>query len=167
MIKIFKLVIISAVVLFALITALSLLLPSHVRVSRAINISAPPEKIIGEISNISEWKNWNRFVIVADSMKTLKTISNTQLETDMVAVELREVKADTVKTNWRQSNGKLSHSDFALVPGSNYTVVQWYFDFHLQWYPWQKFQSIIYDKQLGPHMEASLQNLKRLIEPAN
>jgi len=167
MIKIFKLVIISAVVLFALITALSLLLPSHVRISRAVNIIAPPEMIIGEISNINEWKKWNRFVILADSMKTLKTISNAQLETDVIAVDLREVKGDTVKTNWRQNNGRLSHSNFALVPGNNYTVVQWYFDFHLQWYPWQKFQSIIYDKQLGPHMEASLQNLKHLVESTN
>jgi len=42
--------------------------------------------------------------------------------------------------------------------------VQWYFDFHLDWYPWQKFQSIIYDKQLGIPMENSLQQLKQIVE---
>ena len=44
------------------------------------------------------------------------------------------------------------------------TTVQWYFDFHLKWYPWQKFQSIVYDKQLGPEMEASLENLRRIVQ---
>jgi hypothetical protein len=42
--------------------------------------------------------------------------------------------------------------------------VQWYFDFVFRWYPWEKFSSIVYDKQLGPAMEKSLNNLKDLIE---
>ena len=164
MIKILKLVIISAVILFALITALSLLLPSHVRVSRAINIAASREKIVTEIGDLTRWKNWNRFVIVADSMKQLKKLSKSFLETDVITVELTDIKTDTIKTNWKQSSGRNSASDFALTQGNDFSVVQWYFDFNLEWYPWQKFQSIIYDKQLGPHMEASLQNLKKLVE---
>jgi hypothetical protein len=60
--------------------------------------------------------------------------------------------------------GKTSACTFALLPGERYTVVQWYFDFHFEWYPWQKFQSIIYDKRLGAPMENSLQQLKQNIE---
>lgn len=55
---------------------------------------------------------------------------------------------------------------FHLIPAGSVTVVQWYFDFTFKWYPWEKFSSIIYDKQLGPQMEQSLLNLKRLLEKA-
>jgi hypothetical protein len=43
-------------------------------------------------------------------------------------------------------------------------VLQWYFDIKLRWYPWEKFGSIVFDKQLGPPMEKSLGNLKKLLE---
>jgi hypothetical protein len=43
-------------------------------------------------------------------------------------------------------------------------TVQWYFDFYLKWEPWEKFSSIVYDKQLGPVMEESLIKLKTLTE---
>jgi len=162
--KIIKLVVISAVILFALITALSLLLPSHVRVSRAINISATRETIAPYINDLSQWKKWNRFVIQADSMHSLKGISGNLLEAGGLEIQLEKQGIDTIETRWKQAGGKISQSKFVLLPGEHYSVAQWYFDFHLEWYPWQKFQSIIYDKQLGPYMEGSLQNLKQIIE---
>jgi hypothetical protein len=39
--------------------------------------------------------------------------------------------------------------------------VQWYFDFEVNWYPWEKFGSILFDRQLGPSMERSLETLKK------
>jgi len=43
-------------------------------------------------------------------------------------------------------------------------IVEWYFNFHFRWYPWEKLGSMYYDKQLGPLMEKSLINLKSYIE---
>ena len=162
--RLIKLVLISAIVLFALITALSLLLPSHVRVSRAINISGSREMIHPYLGDLREWKKWNRFVQQADSIKTIETISNDLVEAEKIQIRLIRKAADTIETNWMQPGGKTSIGGFALLPGEHFTVVQWYFDFHLDWYPWQKFQSIIYDKQLGQPMEISLQQLKQIIE---
>jgi hypothetical protein len=34
----------------------------------------------------------------------------------------------------------------------------------LNWTPWEKFGSITFDKQFGTPMEASLNNLKKLME---
>ncbi len=162
--KLIKLVTISAVVLFVLITALSLLLPSHVRISRAINISGSREMISPYLNDLREWKKWNRFVQQADSIKKIEVISNNLIEAENIQIRLTRKVADTIETTWMQPGGKNSVGTFALLPGENYTVVQWYFDFHLDWYPWQKFQSIIYDKQLGQPMEISLQQLKQIIE---
>ena len=161
--KIVKLVIISAVILFLLITALSLLLPSHVRISRAIDINAQKENIMPFVANLQEWKKWNRFVLVADSMHELQQISSSSIQAGDLQIKMGQQQVNGVETIWLQNKNE-SHANIVCLPGAGYTTVQWYFDFHLDWYPWQKFQSIIYDKQLGPQMEASLENLKRLAE---
>jgi len=162
--KIVKLVLISAVILFLLITALSLLLPSHVRISRALDIPAPKEKILPLISDLKQWHKWNRFVIMGDSMLEFRlTSTDTTLSAGHVGIRLQKKDGDTIVTTWTQNNIQ-SSSHIVCLPGQGYTTVQWYFDFHLKWYPWEKFQSIIYDKQLGPEMEASLENLRSLSE---
>ena len=162
-VKIVKLVLISAVILFLLITALSLLLPSHVRVSRAVDIPAPKEKIIPFIADLQQWSKWNRFVIVADSMHQLTQNTSTAIQAGDLHVELDKSEGDTVVTSWKQNKVE-SGGHMVCLAGQGYTTVQWYFDFHLRWYPWQKFQSIVYDKQLGPEMETSLDNLRRLVQ---
>jgi hypothetical protein len=37
-------------------------------------------------------------------------------------------------------------------------------DFHLRWYPWEKFASLLLEKSYGPRMEQGLATLKRLVE---
>jgi hypothetical protein len=71
---------------------------------------------------------------------------------------------DTLFTEWHQQNGRVLASGFTWHGNDDQWVVQWYFDFHLRWYPWEKFSSIVFDKQLGPPMEKSLDNLKKLLE---
>jgi hypothetical protein len=162
-VKIVKLVLISAVILFLLITALSLLLPSHVRVSRAIDIPAPKEKIIPLIADLQQWSKWNRFVIVADSMHQLAQKTSTTIQAGDLQIELQNSRGDTVVTSWMQNKNE-SGAHMVCLAGQGYTTVQWYFDFHLKWYPWLKFQSIVYDKQFGPEMESSLENIRRIVE---
>lgn len=43
-------------------------------------------------------------------------------------------------------------------------TLQWYMDFHLSWYPWQKFGSLFYENNYGRMMEQGLYNLKREVE---
>jgi hypothetical protein len=46
----------------------------------------------------------------------------------------------------------------------NTVTVQWYMDFHLRWYPWEKFSSLLLEKRYGPVMEKGLGNLRALLE---
>ena len=160
-----KLAVISVAVLFAIMLLISLLLPSHVRISRAIDISAPAEKIYPYLSDIPQWEKWNEYV---------KSFHNRVAETDMmkadeIAIFITGNKKSLVTADWQQPSGRKFGSGFAII-GNNIahshalTTVQWYFDFHVRWYPWEKFQSVIYDQQLGPLMEKSLANLKRVAE---
>jgi hypothetical protein len=159
--RILKLALISAVVLFAVLTAISFFLPAHVRISRAVDITAPQEKILTHLYYITAWRNWNKFI---DSIPVTK-LENDLFENVNLRISITRRTDSLISSNWRQQNNRSFNSALVLIPqpGNRYTL-QWYFDFTLRWYPWEKFQSIVYDQQLGPVMEASLQQLKQKLE---
>lgn len=158
-----KLGFISAIALFGVILLISLLLPSHIRISRAIDISAPREKIYPLLADIKQWDKWNEYIRVYHN----RIAEPATLKADEIAIFITG-KTDTLVTaDWQQPSGNKFGNGFAIIAnagGGGHTTVQWYFDFHLKWYPWEKFQSIVYDEQLGPVMEKSLANLKRITE---
>jgi Polyketide cyclase / dehydrase and lipid transport len=167
--RIVKLVLISAVVLFAATTFVFILFPSHIRISRVINMNSSREKIVAAICDFKTWEQWNRFI--RDSGSGNISISspsfgkNAFLVSRQIRVAITECMPDTVTTYWQHGNGKKFEGVFHLLanqPGN--TTVQWYFDFSFNWYPWEKLGSMFYDKQIGPVMEESLLNLKHLIE---
>ena len=53
-----KLVLFSVIILFLLMTAISLLFPSTVIVSRAVNISRPKDSVFTYIKDMNGWKQW-------------------------------------------------------------------------------------------------------------
>ncbi len=159
--KFIKLALISAVVLFLLVTALASLLPSHIRISRAINIRATPQQISARLADFKSWKEWNEYVkALAQAEVTADSIHAPEL-----SIVMKQVKPGSVETVWHQQrNGKKFPGVFNLITSQSVTTVQWYFEFHFKWYPWEKFSSITYDKQIGPQMEASLENLRKILE---
>ena len=158
-----KLGIISAVALFGVILLISLLLPSHVRISRAIDINARRETIYPLLADIQQWERWSEYIRAYHN----RVAQPDMLKTDEVAVFITGKTDSLVTADWTQPSGNKFGSGFAIfgnTGGQGHTTVQWYFDFHVKWYPWEKFQSIVYDQQLGPEMEKSLNSLKQLAE---
>jgi hypothetical protein len=95
---------------------------------------------------------------------TNKQFSDSLFSSDQMQVKLVSVSPERIITRWDRDKNDAITSGFQLIGGQNSTTLQWYFDFKLKWYPWEKFGSIIFDKQLGPPMETSLTNLKKFIE---
>ena len=157
-----KLFIISVVALFLILTAFSTLLPSKVRISRAIDIRDTPPNIIGKIKNMKEWELWNEYT----KLLSVKEVTADSIHSALLSVSIISSDTASVNTNWHQQNKTAFPGIFNLVGGKSQTTVQWYFEFSIRWYPWEKFGSIIYDKELGPQMQKSLQNLKELLEKA-
>ncbi len=56
--RIFKLIIISLIVLFIIVTIISLFIPSHIRISKAIQINASKDSVMNQIGNPEKWGNW-------------------------------------------------------------------------------------------------------------
>lgn len=161
-----KLAVISIVALFGVILLISLLLPSTVRISRAIDINAPVERLYPLLGEITRWKDWNEYV----RNYPQAVITSTTLHSPDISIEITGSNSKLVSSAWQAPGGNLFQCGYAIY-GSNKRhltcTVQWYFSFHVRWYPWEKLQSIVYDQQFGPIMEHSLVNLKRIAENVN
>ncbi len=156
--RLFKLGSISILVLFLLITAMGLLFPSTVKVSRAININAPQDSVYALVSDINKWPLWME-VIGADSSNAIEKKSFEQFT-------VVHADKDSVITLWKSENGQSQQCNFLLFHDNrvNITTINWYFLQHIGWYPWERLGSMLNDKILGPFMENSLENLKNLAE---
>jgi hypothetical protein len=160
-----KLALISIVILSLVLTVLSLLIPPHLHIARNENISSSSQRIHSIINDLHTWTTWNQFV--SDSVLTGIKISDNgeDLESDQLQILLQKDSMGSIQIIWNPHKGKMFTGGFKLMnltPGN--MTVQWYFDFTFGWYPWQKFTSLVYDKQLQPTMEKSLDKLKRLVE---
>ncbi len=161
--RLIKLGLISVVIFSAMIYIFSLFIPSRVRISRAINIGLAKDSLSRYIGDMRSWPQWNDMVKQQDSLKGTfaeRSYTGTSLKIDVLSVT-----PDSIRTRWQTGASEPVFSGFNLVQSlSDTTVAQWYFDFQLKWYPWEKFGSIIFDKQLGPAMESSLDNLRKNLE---
>ncbi len=167
--KLFKFAILGLAVLFLVLTALSLLFPSDLRVARVVNIAAPKEKVLDAVSDFQAWKNWNQFL-------KPNTLSNVRystpsagrgatLEADQLTIRETAVDSGGILLHWNLKGGKAIDGGIQFGNGNRDSLaVVWYFDLHFRWYPWEKMGIFVYDRKLGPIMEESLAGLKQFVE---
>ena len=153
-----KLFIISVVVFFVGITAFSLLFPSHIRLSKAINIHAPADSIFSFIKDTAQWPGWHPGFQNASVGATLQqndlSLKSIAMSDTLVAVDLQKGQKLPVRNTWQLHQYNEADS----------VTLQWYMDFHLRWYPWQKFSSLFFESTYGRMMEQGLNNLKKKAE---
>jgi hypothetical protein len=143
--KLVKLAIISFVVFFLLFTAISLFFPSHIRISKAVDINTSKENVMLLLKDTSGWKKWYPG---ADSM-------------DLSAVKILAADSIVIVENKTSSKLKAKSAWNVLNTGIPNTVtVQWYMDFYTGWLPWQKFSGLLIEGRYAPMMQEGLENLK-------
>lgn len=163
--RIVKLAIISIIFFSILITGISLFFPSHIRISKAMDITASKDSLMNRIADVTKWKSWypgadtSAYFVEDGKIKGIRT-GNDQ------ALLIREINDSAVLTKNVGTHSKSGSSGWNIFPGSspNSFTVQWYMDFRLRWYPWEKFSSLLLEKRYGPMMEKGLERLKALLE---
>lgn len=163
--RIVKLGIISIIFFSILITGISLFFPSHVRISKAIDITAGKDSLMKQIADATNWKNWYPG---ADTLPVLIIDGKVQgIETgNRQRLIIKEVNDSAVLAMNAGPHSKRGGSGWNIFPGSSPSsfTVQWYMDIYLRWYPWEKFSSLLFEKRYGPMMEQGLERLKALLE---
>jgi hypothetical protein len=164
-----KLILISALVFAGVLTALSFIFPSHLRVSRSINVAASREKVYAALSDLRSWDEWNEFI--RSSSLTGKTWSSPSsgkgafMRSDQLLLTMTGTGPDSVHLFWRQEKGRSFDGGFYIFRmQTDSLTIQGWMDFQFRWYPWEKLGILLYDKRLGPVLEESLAGLKRYVE---
>ncbi len=162
-VKILKLIIGSFIFLFTVITIISLFIPSHVQISKAVEVHAERDSIYQQLIDPSQWHNWYP---ANDSIKVLYNNDQPKgIEIGELKLQITRYNADTIWANYSSiANRKQMGTSWILFRAETSTAVQWSMDFQLHWYPWEKFSSLLLEKRYGPVMETGLNNLKTYLE---
>lgn len=163
--------------LFAVVTSIGLFIPSSVKISRGIIISADSATVHKELSDVKNWHQWLPWITsdsgalvqlsaVTDqpgsffkwkglSNESSGTITLQQINPDVINVLYQLKEMNDAEGGFRlQSTGALKQE----------TEVQWFMEYKLKWYPWERFYGIFLDKIIAPAFDKGLEQLKIHIE---
>jgi hypothetical protein len=146
-------------------TGISLFFPSHIRISKAIDISAPKDSVMSLLGDVRNWKHWYPGADTAEYIASKGKIIGIRTS-GMNGLVIKEITDSSVATADAGPHSRKGESGWNIFAGStpNTVTVQWYRDFYLRWYPWEKFSGLLLEKRYGPPMELGLDNLKKLLE---
>jgi len=163
--RVIKLAILSFVFLFLLVTIISLFIPAKIRISKATNIAEDDKTVYTYVEDLPNWKQWhpalknipeNEFHVLKDSSISIRGTT----------IRIVKRKNEELITEMKTDNGRPVISGFKIIQHQqgDSSTLQWYMDFKLRWYPWEKFKSLFYENIYGAQMEQGLLNLKELSE---
>lgn len=117
------------------------------------------------LSDPEKWKQWYpgadtaSLLIIEGKPKGIST-------GDRQGIMITQVTDSTILLANAGPASKKGKSGWNLYESGlpNTVTLQWYMDFHLRWYPWEKFSSLLLEKRYGPMMELGLDKLKKVIE---
>jgi hypothetical protein len=167
--RVIKPLLLGIFLLFIVLTGLSLLFPSHIRIARAINVSAPRDKAQAVLSDLHTWDRWNGFIkgtpLTGRSLSAPSSGKGAVLRSDQLIITELSSTPEMVDFDWDQVGGRRFESGFNLLQVSpDSLAIQYWMDFHFRWYPWDKLGIFVYDRQWGPLLAESLDSLNRYLE---
>lgn len=173
--RMIKAFLVGAIGLFIVITLFSLLIPSRVRVSRAVLINnTTANAVCQQIANFDNWKKWHP-IFTMDSAKIFwhppaivgKDSGCIILQRGKeVKIQLISADSNSVKFLLQAEGENDIENDIVIktLAPQNAVQVEWRAITKLHWYPWEKFYGIFIDKLTGAGYEAALNGLKEFIE---
>ncbi len=118
-----------------------------------------------QISNASNWQKWfpgadsAELILENEKIVGIRNKNKQELIIDVIT-------DSTVLATTKNPGAKNGESGWNFIPAPipNTITIQWYMDFRLRWYPWEKFSSLLLEKRYGPMLENGLDKLKKLME---
>jgi len=143
--RIILLILISLGALFLLVTLISSFFPSHIRVSRVIDIHANPDSVSLVLKLADYWEA----VLPAGTPTSIHAQSDSTLH-----LLVKSTSAIQMAAGYQILKGPVNTS----------CSVQRYYDFYFDWYPWEKFSSLLVESRFGAALESELHQLKEKLE---
>lgn len=146
--RLIKLALISFVFFGLLLTLMSLLVPSSVRISKAINLAPSDSNALELVRNEAYWQQWHP-AFSAGMATTQQVVPVSETDT-LVVRDLVGRGPHPVRNSW----------ELHRFGATDSLTLQWYMDFKMSWLPWHKFSSLFYEGTYGRMMQVGLENLK-------
>jgi hypothetical protein len=168
-----KVFLIGIIGLFVVVTLMSLLLPSEVKVSRAVVINSTTDKIYTQVSDLKNWKNWHP-AFKTDSVEL--SFSNPSIGKDancnvtykgkQTHLTITASDSSSIKFLLQSAGEDDIYNELTITPvkEENDIQVEWKALTKLHWYPWDKFYGIFIDRITGDGYENALTSLKEFVE---
>jgi hypothetical protein len=163
------LILLSFVALFLVIATISLFIPSNVQISKAVLIRASQDIVIRELNDPCRWSEWYPS---PDSVQPYVDPANNKISGIFLDRDQRNLLVmtgggrDEVTAVFKKiDGGRQVPTTWKIIEGSDTSAtLVWNISFHLRWYPWEKFSSLMFDKTYGIQMQEGLNNLKKRLE---
>lgn len=166
--------------MFAVITIIGLFIPSSVKISRGIIVTADSSKVYRELSDVKNWNKWLPW-ITADSGAVFQLSPVTDQPGSYFRWKGVKFKSEGTMTiqSIKQNEILVLHElkDMNKAEGgfrirstganNNVTEVLWYMEYKLKWYPWERFYGIFTDQIIGSAFDKGLEQFKNYIELAD
>lgn len=159
--RIIKLALISFIILFGLVTFFSLFIPGNVRISKAMNIAEDDSTTFQQIDKLVKWIKWHPALKqVPDSEIVVQKDGSLKIQDTRISII--GSGDEEITTEIVQGERRPVISGFKIIrhPEGDSATLQWYMNFKLHWYPWEKFKSLFYENFYGVQMEQGLANLR-------
>lgn len=166
--------------LFAVVTIIGLFIPSSVKISRGIIISADSSKVYNDLSDVKNWNKWLPW-ITADSGAVVQLSPVTDQPgayfrwkgvkiNSAGTISIQSMKSGEILLLHELKDMNSAEGGFRIrSTGKNndVTEVLWYMEYKLKWYPWERFFGIFTDRIIGSAFEKGLDQFKNYIEQAD
>ena len=147
-----------------MLSAFSLLIPSHVQISKALQIRTQPDSLWKVVDDFTTWKNWNTLFPGLSTEKA--DYSDSVLRTENAEVKWKSREPDLRVALMQRENRKPILSGWRITNEgiTDAITVHWYINIKLRWYPWEKFAGMLYEKTYGEKLLQGLNALKTILE---
>ena len=156
--------------LFLMITLFSLLIPSDVRISRAVVINnTNASAIFQQLVPFENWKNWHP-IFTADSATYHRVTKDGSFHIlhrqQDIALDIKDSDSSSIHFLLKLKGANDVQNELVIhsLPAQEAVQLEWRTITHLKWYPWEKFYGIFLDQLTGASYEGALNGLKIFIE---
>ncbi|MBX9785602.1 MAG: SRPBCC family protein [Chitinophagaceae bacterium] len=163
--------------LMMVLTVIGLFIPASVKISRGMIMDADSIKVYRQLSDVKDWGKWVPWVSAGEgalvqtseitnqpgSFFTWKGLSLKNSGT----ITLLSLQPHLITTKYELKDMNNSEGGFRIRSVSDnlsQTEVQWFMEYKLKWYPWERFYGIFLDHIIGPSFDKGLESLKNYLE---
>jgi uncharacterized protein YndB with AHSA1/START domain len=168
-------IVVALVLVVVILAGVGFLLPSHYRIERSVEISAPPSKVYALLADPREWKRWTVWNQRDPAMKMDYSGPQSGVGAEWSWISKSEGSGSMEFTEARQDErigyrlafpefGMQSSGALTLAPTGDKVRVTWTNEGDLGANPMSRWFGLMMDRAVGADFAAGLANLKRLAE---